>query len=218
MQRACGFGHVYDADQYASCPYCNKDTRAIFFDEPTPFSKSTGAGGARRPDDCGKTGAPDSYGRTQDADIGKTEIPESYKRRMEQERKNRTVGIYQRQHGFEPVVGWLVCIAGPDMGRDYRLYSRINTIGRSEDNDVVLAAEPTVSQKCHARLAYDSKHNRFQLIPGEGSNVIYLNDEPVFTPQPLNAYDILEFGETKLLFQCLCSDRFRWPEKKKEEA
>ena len=214
MQRTCSAGHVYDADQFASCPYCNRNTRAIQF----------GAGGGYTP-----TAAPSGYGNTaapggydaaipptggRDSTIGETVMPEAIRRRMEQEKDNRTVGEFKRRLGYEPVVGWLVCEEGPEVGKDYRLYGRINTIGRAEGNDVVLAQEHTVSQKNHVRLAYDAKHNNYQLIPGDGSNVTYLNDEPLYVPQRLNAYDILEMGETKLMFIPLCNDRFRWPTSK----
>lgn len=214
MQRTCSAGHVYDADQFASCPYCNRNTRAIQF----------GAGGGYTP-----TAAPSGYGNTaapggydaaipptggRDSTIGETVMPEAIRRRMEQEKDNRTVGEFKRRLGYEPVVGWLVCVEGPEVGKDYRLYGRINTIGRAEGNDVVLAQEHTVSQKNHVRLAYDAKHNNYQLIPGDGSNVTYLNDEPLYVPQRLNAYDILEMGETKLMFIPLCNDRFRWPTSK----
>ena len=218
MQRTCSAGHVYDADQFASCPYCNRNTRAIQF----------GAGGGYTP-----TATPGGYGNTavpggyetpipptggRDATIGATVMPEAIRRRMEQERDNRTVGEFKRKLGYEPVVGWLVCVEGPEVGKDYRLFGRINSIGRAEGNDVVLAQEHTVSQKNHVRLAYDAKHNNFQLIPGEGTNVTYLNDEPLYVPQKLNAYDVLEMGATKLIFVPLCSERFRWPEKRTEGA
>ena len=209
MQRTCSAGHVYDADQFASCPYCNRNTRAIQF------------GATAAPAGYGATTAPAGYGAApagRDDTIGQTVMPEAIRRRMEQERDNRTVGEFKRKLGYEPVVGWLVCVEGPEVGKDYRLFSRINAIGRAEGNDVVLAQEHTVSQKNHVRLAYDAKHNNFQLIPGEGTNVTYLNDEPLYVPQKLNAYDVLEMGATKLIFVPLCSERFRWPEKRTEGA
>ena len=209
MQRTCSAGHVYDADQFASCPYCNRNTRAIQF------------GATAAPAGYGATAAPAGYGAAhagRDDTIGQTVMPEAIRRRMEQERDNRTVGEFKRKLGYEPVVGWLVCVEGPEVGKDYRLFGRINSIGRAEGNDVVLAQEHTVSQKNHVRLAYDAKHNNFQLIPGEGTNVTYLNDEPLYVPQKLNAYDVLEMGATKLIFVPLCSERFRWPEKRTEGA
>ena len=209
MQRTCSAGHVYDADQFASCPYCNRNTRAIQF------------GATAAPAGYGATTAPAGYGAApagRDDAIGQTVMPEAIRRRMEQERDNRTVGEFKRKLGYEPVVGWLVCVEGPEVGKDYRLFGRINSIGRAEGNDVVLAQEHTVSQKNHVRLAYDAKHNNFQLIPGEGTNVTYLNDEPLYVPQKLNAYDVLEMGATKLIFLPLCNERFRWPEKRTEGA
>ena len=209
MQRTCSAGHVYDADQFASCPYCNRNTRAIQF------------GATAAPAGYGATTAPAGYGAApagRDDTIRQTVMPEAIRRRMEQERDNRTVGEFKRKLGYEPVVGWLVCVEGPEVGKDYRLFGRINSIGSAEGNDVVLAQEHTVSQKNHVRLAYDAKHNNFQLIPGEGTNVTYLNDEPLYVPQKLNAYDVLEMGATKLIFVPLCSERFRWPEKRTEGA
>lgn len=209
MQRTCSAGHVYDADQFPSCPYCNRNTRAIQF------------GATAAPAGYGATTAPAGYGAApagRDDIIGQTVMPETIRRRMEQERDQRTVGEFKRKLGYEPVVGWLVCVEGPEVGKDYRLFGRINSIGRAEGNDVVLAQEHTVSQKNHVRLAYDAKHNNFQLIPGEGTNVTYLNDEPLYVPQKLNAYDVLEMGDTKLIFVPLCNERFRWPEKRTEGA
>lgn len=209
MQRTCSAGHVYDAEQFPSCPYCNRNTRAIQF------------GATAAPAGYGATTAPAGYGAAhagRDDTIGQTVMPEAIRRRMEQERDNRTVGEFKRKLGYEPVVGWLVCVEGPEVGKDYRLFGRINSIGRAEGNDVVLAQEHTVSQKNHVRLAYDAKHNNFQLIPGEGTNVTYLNDEPLYVPQKLNAYDVLEMGDTKLIFVPLCSERFHWPEKRTEGA
>ena len=209
MQRTCSAGHVYDADQFASCPYCNRNTRAIQ------------CGATAAPAGYGATTAPAGYGAApagRDDTIGQTVMPEAIRRRMEQERDNRTVGEFKRKLGYEPVVGWLVCVEGPEVGKDYRLFGRINSIGRAEGNDVVLAQEHTVSQKNHVRLAYDAKHNNFQLIPGEGTNVTYLNDEPLYVPQKLNAYDVLEMGATKLIFVPLCNERFHWPEKRTEGA
>lgn len=214
MQRTCSAGHVYDADQFASCPYCNRNTRAIQFGAGGGYTPTAAPGG------YGNTAAPGGYDAAipptggRDSTIGETVMPEAIRRRMEQEKDNRTVGEFKRRLGYEPVVGWLVCVEGPEVGKDYRLYGRINTIGRAQDNDVVLAQEHTVSQKNHVRLAYDAKHNNYQLIPGDGSNVTYLNDEPLYVPQRLNAYDILEMGETKLMFIPLCNDRFRWPTSK----
>jgi hypothetical protein len=52
----------------------------------------------------------------------------------------------------DPVVGWLVCLAGPDRGRDFRLHSEKNFIGRSPLMDVCVAGDETVSRDKHATV------------------------------------------------------------------
>ena len=43
--------------------------------------------------------------------------------------------------GISPVVGWLVCVAGPDRGRDYRIHGEKNFIGRGSSMDIVIAGD-----------------------------------------------------------------------------
>lgn len=228
MQTSCSFGHIYNSDQYAACPYCNRGTPAIYFGnnngDKTTMPGGFGAAAAPAAPDStvapnfgnfapqmDRTTAPNMGGyASMNQDIGKTEAPDFVKERMKKEENDRTVGYFEKKYGLEPVVGWLVCIEGPYRGEDFRLYGRINTIGRASSNDVVLEKEHTVSQKNHVRVAYDPKHNNFQMIPGEGHNIAYLNDAPLYVPQLLNAYDLIELGETKLLFIPLCSDKFQW--------
>ena len=111
---------------------------------------------------------------------------------------------------MEPVVGWLVCIDGADKGKDYHLFARINTIGRSSENDVSIKGDSTISRESHARLAYDPRHNAFQLIPGDSTNNIYLNEQPLYTPAKLEAFDVVELGQSKFVFVPLCCERFQW--------
>lgn len=122
----------------------------------------------------------------------------------------KTVGVFQKRMSFEPVVGWLVCVEGPEEGKDYRIYGRNNTIGRSEKMDICIKGDSTISRENHARLAYDEKHNAFHLIPAESTNAIYLNDEPVYVPTKLEAYNVIEFGDCKLIFIPFCNDHFTW--------
>ncbi|MCI9557563.1 MAG: FHA domain-containing protein [Lawsonibacter sp.] len=122
----------------------------------------------------------------------------------------KTVGMMQSQMGFDPVVGWLACVAGPSRGKSYTIRGGVNAIGRSERMDIVITGDLKISAENHAKISYSDKHNRFNLLPGEGRNIIYLNDEEVFTPMPLKAYDLIDFGETKLLFVPLCGERFTW--------
>ena len=128
----------------------------------------------------------------------------------------KTVGMMQSQMGFDPVVGWLACVAGPSRGKSYTVRGGVNSIGRSERMDIVITGDLKISSENHAKISYSDKHNRFNLLPGEGRNIVYLNDEEVFTPMPLRAYDLIDFGETKLLFVPLCGERFTWKTEEKD--
>ena len=76
--------------------------------------------------------------------------------------------------------------------------------------DIYIKSDETISRENHARIAYDSKHNAFHLIPAESTNGIYVNDEPIYVPTKLWAYDLIEFGESKFLFIPFCNDQFSW--------
>ncbi len=112
--------------------------------------------------------------------------------------------------GVSPVVGWLVCVAGPDRGRDYRIHGEKNFIGRGPAMDIVIAGDDSVSRDKHAAVAYDPKKRNFWLLPGEASGLVYLNDQLVNTPSPLKSRDIIELGKTRLMFWPLCDDQFHW--------
>lgn len=204
----CGKGHVYDTDQYAACPYCNGGRSIIDFDGGANRTMAPGMGGA--------TAAPyASMGRTEAVNYaananepGRTVAPEAYRKRQEEESK--TVGVFKKEHEYDPVVGWLVCIDGPEKGKDYHLWARINTIGRSESMDVCIKKDNTISKENHARLAYDPKHNNFQLIPADSTNNIYINEEPIYVPTRLAPYDVIEIGASKMAFVPFCCDRFQW--------
>lgn len=196
----CANGHLYDTDMNASCPYCNGGSNMI------DFSAGSGSG-------VGKTvpvgaGFGPSGTRQSQSEIGATVAPAAYVKKQEED--NRTVGIFQKRMDIEPIVGWLVCVDGADKGKDYRLYGKNNTIGRSEKMDVYIKNDPTISRENHARLAYDQKHNDFHLIPADATNNIYVNDEPIYVPTTLRAYDLIELGDTKVVFVPFCSDRFTW--------
>lgn len=238
----CGRGHVYDSDQYATCPYCNHGASVIDFgassyqQPPEPMGYQAGYGyapvpyGAPAPyapmepyapvspyapaevyaagDDYGPTVAPGVIGGVNPEDEGKTVSPYEMKRREEEE--NKTVVMFQRDHNYDPVVGWIVCIDGPDKGKDHRIMARINTIGRSEKMDICLSRDTTVTKENHARIAYDPKNNVYLIVPDKNINNIYVNGQPIFSATRLEAYDTVELGAGKYLFLPLCGDRFEW--------
>jgi hypothetical protein len=102
--KSCGKGHFYDEGTHSTCPYCGVSIElgeTVGRLDPAPVAE-----------DFPRTRAAGSRA-TQRGD------PEE------------TVGIFKKRLGIDPVVGWLVCIAGPDQGRDYRIHGERNFIGRA---------------------------------------------------------------------------------------
>lgn len=109
-----------------------------------------------------------------------------------------------------PVVGWLICIKGNNIGRDYRLVSGRNFVGRGNDMDVCLKGDMSVSRNSHAIIVYDPKSNIFLAQPGTSKELFYINGDLVLSPIKLNAYDRISIGETELVFAPLCGSEFEW--------
>lgn len=204
----CNKGHIYDADVYSTCPYCG-DFQAIQFGDMTAENEVR----------VGQAGGTAPVGTMSAENIGKT-VPIGYQqsktspprtnRGVSIEEEQKTIGVMGRRQGIEPVVGWLVCVEGKEKGKDFRLYGKINTVGRNETMDVCIKGDPGITREVHVRVSYDPRHNNFYLIPANSSNNTYLNDSPVYVPTEMHAYDILELGETKLVFVPLCNQNFSW--------
>ena len=115
-----------------------------------------------------------------------------------------------RRMGFDPVVGWLVCINGPDVGKDYRLRSEKNFIGRAANMDVAIQSDNGIARQNHAVVSYNPKKNNFILYPGEGHGLVYLNGDEVYVPTKIKTGDCIELGNSELILVQLCGEGFRW--------
>ena len=109
-----------------------------------------------------------------------------------------------------PVVGWLVCLEGPDRGRDFRLHMEKNFIGRAPTMDVVLEGDNTVSREKHGIVIFDPKRQAFWVLPGEAAGLVYLNGEIVHSPAQMHGDDVIEVGLTKLVLIPFCGDKYNW--------
>ena len=120
----------------------------------------------------------------------------------------KPVGI--NNQGFDPVVGWLVCIDGKAKGKDYSIKGANNFIGRDRKMDIYIEGDDKISRDKHAILTFDPKNINFWAKPGGGKGLLYVNEELVNTEKKLTANDVIELGETKLLFVPLCDEQFKW--------
>lgn len=118
----------------------------------------------------------------------------------------------QTRQVTEPVVGWLVCISGCYFGECFKIFAGKNSIGRSEENRIVIANDNSISRNKHALLVYEPKKRNFYIQPGDSSGLTYLNDDYITESQKMKARDIVELGDSKFMFVPLCGEDFSWEE------
>lgn len=109
-----------------------------------------------------------------------------------------------------PVCGWIVCIEGARMGKDYKLRAGKNFVGRADDMDVQILGDNKISRRNHCIIVYEEKQGKFMILPGDSNGIVYLGEDAVYSPTPLSEYDVIEMGESKFLFIPFCGDHFKW--------
>lgn len=88
-------------------------------------------------------------------------------------------------------------LAGPDLGREFRLAFERCTIGRASTNRVVIAEEK--ASRIHAEVRFD-QHRFF--VRDTGSTNGTLRNGAALTDSELEFGDVLAIGATQLLFTC----------------
>ena len=193
----CENGHFYDLARFVEgCPYCNQNVVS-----------TVGIG-----EESGKK----IYTQPLEPTPGWTELQKKIEDAKEKEGQV-TVGYYGTL-GMEPVVGWLVAVAGNHFGEDFKLKTGRNFIGRSTEMDVKLTGDSSVSRDRHAVIVYEPRGNVFLVQPGDAKELFYINERVVLAATKIAAYDILNLGETKLMFIPCCSEKFNWDSVKPEEG
>lgn len=186
--KRCNKGHYFDSDKHTTCPSCG-----------VPYLHIDPAVGS------GKAAA--TQGEGFDAPTrARNQAPAASLERD----PGATVGVACKKTGIDPVVGWLVCVEGVERGRDYRICSERNFIGRDAKMDICIGGDDSISRENHAIISFNPKKCSFLLTPGESRGIVYLNDDEVAVPMELQAYDTIELGQTKLMFLPWCGEKFKW--------
>lgn len=233
LQR-CSKGHFYDGDKYASCPHCEGALGAggqtVPLDRnPSSVSSGTWPGSMGVGMDEGVTMPLDSGfdvgGQTIPLDTTMGSWPGAFDKGSDITKplhptsgpNDETVPVpptesYPPRNNEQtsPSAGWLVCIKGKHMGRDFRLHMGRNTVGRGENNSVALHGDNTVSRDTQAVVVYDPHSNRFFATPGMSKSLCYVNGQVLLGQIELKKNDILELGDTKLMLIPCCDDGFNW--------
>ena len=110
-----------------------------------------------------------------------------------------------------PVVGWLVVVAGPGKGTARELGYGMNSIGRSAEDRVSLDfGDEEISRHGHAIVTYDPRGRRFYAQHGGGVNLSYLDEAPLLQPLAMSGGEVLAIGNTRLKFVPFCGEAFDW--------
>ena len=200
----CSNGHYYDPSIHPSCPYCSNASasvdRSVRIDYPASVA------------DYDFPTAPPVKGNS---DAGNTVPPQDY--------SSHTVPVMPRRKNDDSetgkedndpqwlVVGWLVAVEGPYRGKSFEIHHGNTYIGR-EEGDIILRKDKAVSGSRQANTVYEERKNRFLLVAGQSTNLVYVDDEllPNSSNVELKPYSSIELGKSKFLFVPFCTDQFKW--------
>jgi hypothetical protein len=111
----------------------------------------------------------------------------------------------------DPVVGWLVVIAGPGRGAAVELGYGMNSVGRAGTNRVTVDfGDDQISSDDHFRVAYDQQSRAYHLVPAKGANLLYVDGKAVLTPLALAPMTDIRVGATVFRFVPLCGAACDW--------
>ena len=211
----CPEGHFYDPAKHPGCPWCalppdtggyEQKTRPVM-PGPPPLP-----GGMPPPPPMPPLPPPPGFAQPQAPPPAPSPAPLPMPAAGPHPGATVRVGAGAKTQQTEPVVGWLVCLEGPDRGKDYRLHNEKNYIGRSPVNNVVIESDNTVSRERHGLVIFDPKKQTFWALPGDAAGLVYLNGEIVNAPAEMKNDDVIEVGKTKLVLIAFCGDKYKWEE------
>lgn len=207
--KVCQNGHHYDASVYSTCPECQKlegNVYSAYSSETVPLGATQGVNNGFY-SDVGETRpinaafSPDPIGETQPVSESASGVYESF--------DSHTVPVDQAELGFEPTVGWVVCIKGPDKGKDIALKYGFNSVGRDPQMKICIPNDDQISRQNHCTILYEPNNRKFYMV-GNTTNLVYVNGNFVVSTLELAANDIIKLGATELMFIPLCGPAFDW--------
>ena len=230
----CPNGHYFDPSIHPSCPYCSNASASVDrsvridypasvadYDFPTaPPARGNSDAGFTPSYDAGPTEPPKgAYGSSDFSypghSDGNTVPPQDYSGHtvpvMPQRKKDGSETSKKDDDAQWLVVGWLVAVEGPYRGKSFEIHHGNTYIGR-EEGDIILKKDKAVSGSRQANTVYEERKNRFLLVAGQSTNLVYVDDEllPNSSHVELKPYSSIELGKSKFLFVPFCTDQFKW--------
>ena len=122
---------------------------------------------------------------------------------------DKTVRFYQEEKGADLIVGWLVCVSGPERGRDWRLHQGFNRMGRDYRLDIPVMEDKSLGREPVCAVVYDDRTNKFFAVQQQG-NVAYLNADVLQGAVELKTGDIISAGKSQFEFIAFCREGRTW--------
>ena len=213
VQKFCPKGHAYDSSLPA-CPFCLPGQGGGNVGPTSPANNQYG--GNYPGGNVGSTAPVNNQygGNYPGGNVG----PTAPVRQAQAQQATQVapelltqLGVKQQQQSTErvrPVVGWLVCVQGPDIGKDFRLHAHFNHVGRAEYQDVCLS-DRTVSRE-HFTVSYDIVNNHYFAEMDKGRTMVYINGYSLGGRALLKKGDQIKVGETLLVFIPLEQKDVKW--------
>lgn len=194
----CSKGHFFDDTRYSQCPHCGilaDDDEKTVSEVSLDYRSSAG-------DDrtvALKPVAPAGAGSMAAPGPGPAAVEED----------DKTVRFYQEEKGADLIVGWLVCVSGPERGRDWRLHQGFNRMGRDYRLDIPVMEDKSLGREPVCAVVYDDRKNAFFAVQQPG-NLAYINGEMLQGAVELKTGDQIGAGTSQFEFVAFCREGRTW--------
>ena len=125
------------------------------------------------------------------------------------EEDDKTISLYAEEKGTDFITGWIVCVEGPERGRDYKLHQGFNRLGRDYRMDIAVMEDQSISREAAFAIVYDDRSNQFFAVQQPGGNA-YLNGTALMGAVALKTGDILRTGNSEFEFIAFCREGRTW--------
>lgn len=222
----CSFNHIYDAALHAECPYCKKikEDQAALSKSLDENPENGDAVIEEEYEDSTELLVDQEVSQDIEEDestellIRETDEDESTELLISESDKNEVTELVNKsglQDGIsktsnkssKPVLGWLVCNSGRQMGRSYEIVEGKNVI-YIDENHVDILYDASSMRGVVAELTADVLKNEFY-ISAKDSGEVVINGQ-VSRNSIIRNYDACEINSIKFVFVELKTEFVNW--------
>ena len=113
--------------------------------------------------------------------------------------------------GTAPKAGLLMIIEGKSRGTIFGVNLGRNKLGRGPDNEIRIDnGDDAISRSNHAVIAADPKTRKIFLVPGDSTNLTYLNEAPLLEAKEIEDKATIQLGDTKMILIQILGNYVDW--------